>query len=80
MELEKICLKNKTNRNLNINPENLFFRVFEFIKNIYTLMKDHETESIVINEEYLVYATVFGIADKVQDELGKFKSLVLYNY
>ena len=73
-------MKNKTNRNLNINPENLFFRVFEFIKNIYTLMKDHETESIVINEEYLVYATVFGIADKVQDELGKFKSLVLYNY
>lgn len=73
-------MKNKTNRNLNINPENLFFRVFEFIKNIYTLIKDHETESIVINEEYLVYATVFGIADKVQDELGKFKPLVLYNY
>ena len=46
----------------------------------YTLIKDHETESIVINEEYLVYATVFGIADKVQDELGKFKPLVLYNY
>ncbi len=50
-----------------------------FLKD-YTLIKEYKRESIVINKEFLVYATLFGIADKVQDDLGKFKPIIIWNY
>lgn len=36
----------------------------------YTLIKSYNVESIVIYKEYLVYATLFGISDNIQLQLG----------
>ncbi len=44
----------------------------------YTLMKDYDIKTIEINEEYLVYATLFGIANDIQKELGGYSSMLIY--
>ncbi len=44
----------------------------------YTLIKDYQVQSLEINQEYLVYATLFGVANEAQDKLGKYGSIVMY--
>ena len=46
----------------------------------YTLIKEYKTQSLIINQKFLIYATLFGIADKVQWDLGKFKPIIFWNY
>lgn len=41
-----------------------------------TLIKDYDINSLVINEKYLVYATLFGVADETQEDLGKYGPIV----
>ena len=56
------------------------WRAFERYLREYTLIKEYERESLIVNKEYLVYATLFGIADEVQNDLGKYKPLIIFNY
>jgi uncharacterized membrane protein len=44
----------------------------------YSLIKDYTIESIEINKEFLVYATLFGIADNTQNSLGKYGPIMVY--
>lgn len=53
-----------------------WLKLKKFLKE-YTLIKDYKAQSIKINEEYLVYATLFGIADETQEDLGKYGPLIL---
>lgn len=41
-----------------------------------TLIKDYDINSIKVNEKYLVYATLFGVADETQEDLGKYGPIV----
>ena len=44
----------------------------------YTLMKDYDIKTMAINEEYLIYATLFGVANDIQKKLGGYSSMLIY--
>ena len=52
------------------------WKAFQRYLRNYTLIKEYKTQSLIINQKFLIYATLFGIADKVQWDLGKFKPII----